>query len=189
MGSMKSLISLLITSPAFRLLLSDVFVTARDIVADVAADIAKVAAIVEVRAEQAEEVIRPADAELAGEKDRAGGVGVPALEELARAGKSVEENTAEITNLALNESEEKRRAIWSRLEDESPDRIRDTALHRITEACTLPMTASFLSNLQLDCSTGTGESSIHGGTHKAGGSIPKIYREAGHYCTNSRRSR
>lgn len=133
MASIRSLISLLITSRAFRLVISDILVTARDTIADVAADVAKVAAIIEVRAEQVEESIRPPESELSAAKDYAGGVGIPPLEDLANTGKSVQENTAEITNLALNESEEKRKNIWNRLEDESPDRIRDTALRRIAE--------------------------------------------------------
>jgi hypothetical protein len=132
-ASVRLLISLLITSNTFRHIISDVLVTARDILADVAVDVAKVAAILEVRAEQVEEAVRPTDGELAAGKFREGGIGVPALEELANSGKSVQELAAEATNMALEESEAKRKAIWDRLENESPDRMKETALERISE--------------------------------------------------------
>ena len=132
-ASVKPLVSLLLTSNAFRLIISDILVTARDILADVAVDVAKVAAIVEVRAEQLEEAVRPTDNEMASEKDHEGGIGVPALEDFAKAGQTIQDRAAEATNLALEESEAKRRAIWERLEDDSPDRIKETVLKRIVE--------------------------------------------------------
>jgi hypothetical protein len=140
-ASIRALISLLITSNTFRHIISDILVTARDILADIAVDVAKVAAILEVRAEQVEEAVRPTDAELAAGKVREGGIGVPALEELANTGKSVQELAAEATNMTLEESEAKRKAIWDRLENESPDRMKETALERISEVSrTLYMT-------------------------------------------------
>jgi hypothetical protein len=130
--SVRILISLLITSNTFRHIISDILVTARDILADIAVDVAKVAAIVEVRAEQVEEVVRPTDAELAAGKVREGGIGVPALEDLANTSQSVQERAAEATNMALKESEAKRKAIWGRLENESPERMKETVLERIS---------------------------------------------------------
>lgn len=141
-ASLRPLVSLLITSNAFRLIISDILVTARDILADVAIDVAKVAAIVEVRAEQVEEAVRPTNTEISTEKNQEGGVGVPALEDLANAGQSVQESAARATKLALEESEAKRKSVWQRLEDESPDRIKEVALKRITEV------SHFLPSLQ-----------------------------------------
>lgn len=132
-ASIRPLISLLITSNAFRLIISDILVTARDILADVALDVAKVAAIVEVRAEQVEEAVRPSDTEMASEKDRENGVGVPTLENLANVGESIQENAARTAKLAFEESEAKRKKVWERLEDESPDRVKEMVLKRITE--------------------------------------------------------
>jgi Family of unknown function (DUF5923) len=132
-ASVRLLISLLITSNTFRFILSGILVTARDILADIAVDVAKVAAILEARAEQVEEAVRPTNAELAAGKVRKGGIGVPALEELANTGISAQELAAEATNMALEESEAKRKALWDRLENESPDRIKEATIERISE--------------------------------------------------------
>jgi hypothetical protein len=132
-SSIRSLLSLVLTSSAFRLIISDILVTTRDILADVAMDVAKVAAVVEIRAEQLEEAVRPGDAELAGQKDQEGGVGVPSLESLAQSGQTIRNIASNATHSTIEEAEARRRAVWSRLGDEDPDRIKDTVLLRIRQ--------------------------------------------------------
>ncbi|CAG7851697.1 SubName: Full=Uncharacterized protein {ECO:0000313/EMBL:CCA68732.1} [Serendipita indica DSM 11827] len=132
-SSIQSLLSLLMTSHAFRLIISDVLVTARDILADVASDVAKVAALVEDRAEQLEESIRPTEVELASEKERQGGVGIPSLETLANRAEPIPERVAEVTKSAIQETEARRRAVWDRMEEEDPDRIKEAVLRRVRE--------------------------------------------------------
>lgn len=132
-SSVQSLLSLLITSSAFRLIISDILVTTRDILADVAMDVAKVAAVVEIRAEQLEETVRPGDAELAAQRDEEGGVGIPSLESLAQSGETVRNIAAKATQSTVEEAEARRRAIWTRLEDQDPDRVKETVLLRIRQ--------------------------------------------------------
>jgi Family of unknown function (DUF5923) len=172
--SIRPLISLLITSNAFRLIISDILVTARDILADVAVDVAKVAAIVEVGAEQVEEAVRPTDTELATGKDREGGVGVPSLEDLANVGQSVQERAAEATNMAVEESEAKRKAIWDRLENESPDRIKDTVLERVSEVSGISSVIQIENLWSTDHRTSASKSTIHCCTRYHGHSLPEI---------------
>lgn len=59
LSSTRTLIKLLLTSSAFRILISDILKTAREIAADVAADIQQVAAKIEITAEVIEETMRP----------------------------------------------------------------------------------------------------------------------------------
>lgn len=108
------------TSSAFRLILSDILVTSRDILADVAVDVAKVAAAVELRAGQIEEIIRPADSELRGESPP-----------LGQEGQKMPETAEQATRATVEETKAKRNDIWQRLENESPDRIKETVLKRI----------------------------------------------------------
>lgn len=124
-SSMWTLFSLLITSSAFRLILSDILVTSRDILADVAVDVAKVAAAVEMRAGQVEDIIRPPDSEL---PDRS-----PSLDTLSKEGQKVQEEAAETTRATVEETKEKQNKLWERLENESPDRIKETVLKRIEQ--------------------------------------------------------
>ncbi|KAG8834792.1 hypothetical protein FRC17_007109 [Serendipita sp. 399] len=132
-SSIRSLLLLLFTSNAFRLIISDVLVTARDILADVALDVAKVAAVVEVRAQQMEDAIRPETTELAADKRREGGIGVPSLELLASTSQSLQQTAADATHSTIEEIESNRRNIWQRLEDDDPNRIKETILRRIKE--------------------------------------------------------
>lgn len=141
-SSIWTLISLLMTSSAFRLILSDILVTSRDILADVAVDVAKVAAAVELRAGQVEEIIRPADSELRGES--------PSLDNLAQEGQKVQEIAAEATRATGEETKAKQDDIWQRLEDESPDRIKETILKRIGQVRSLLTKYQHIHNDLLD---------------------------------------
>ncbi|CAG8662724.1 3329_t:CDS:2, partial [Acaulospora colombiana] len=110
-------------------------------------DVAKVAAVVEIRAEQLEEAVRPGDAELAAQRDEAGGIGVPSLEGLAHTGETVRNIASKATQSTVEEAEARRRAIWTRLEDEDPDRIKETI---IEQAQTSPQyTAALMTMISL----------------------------------------
>ncbi|KAG8760217.1 hypothetical protein FRC14_003648 [Serendipita sp. 396] len=132
-SSIRSFMTLLITSNAFRIIISDILVTARDILADLAIDVAKVAAIIEVRAGQVENAIRPTDTELVDEKHREGGVGAPSFEQLAHASQSAQETAAGVTHSTLEEVESRRRNLWQKMREDDPDRVKETVLKRIEE--------------------------------------------------------
>jgi hypothetical protein len=134
-SSIWTLISLLVTSGAFRLILSDILVTSRDILADVAVDVAKVAATVELRASQLEEIIRPEDSELQRESPS-----------LAQEGQKMQETAEEATRATVEETKAKRHDIWQRLEDESPDKIKQTILKRIGQVKSLLTKYQHISN-------------------------------------------
>jgi len=120
--SLQTLFSLVLTSSAFRLLISDILVTAREILADTASDVAAVAAYVETRAEGVESTVRPDPHE--------GNAGVT-VEDAANQAKKVEGAVKDDLEKALKEAEMRKHVIEERLADESPDRIKQTIVERI----------------------------------------------------------
>ncbi|KAG9126944.1 hypothetical protein FRC07_001277 [Ceratobasidium sp. 392] len=121
-GSLRTLFSLLLTSSAFRHIISDILITAREIMADTASDVAAVAAYVETKAEDVEHTVRPDPHE--------GEAGITAEDAMDQAGKVNDTVKADLEK-ALKEAELKKHVIQERLADESPDRIRQTIVERI----------------------------------------------------------
>jgi Skp family chaperone for outer membrane proteins len=171
--------SLLVTSSAFRLILSDILVTSRDILADVAVDVAKVAAAVELRAGQVEEIIRPADSELQGESR--------SLDNLAQEGQKVQEIAAETTRATVEETKANRNDIWQRLEDESPDRIKETVLKRIGQVSSLLIKYQHIYNDLLDHRTSSVEPSVSRGFDNPRYTLPQICTAVGVHRRNTGR--
>lgn len=121
-NSLRTLVSLLFTSSAFRLLISDILVTARQILADTASDVATAAAYVETRAEDVEHTIRPDSHE--GEREIS-------VEEAARQATRVDQVVQEDLEKALKEAEMRRHVIQERLSEESPDRVKRAIVERV----------------------------------------------------------
>lgn len=109
-------------------------VVSREALADVAADVAKVAAAIEIRAEQVEEKIRPEGEEVAEDRAKHGDVGVPSLEDLANTGHEAREEIAGALDETKDEADERKDRIWSKLHDESPERLKERMLLRIQQA-------------------------------------------------------
>ncbi|KAG8734620.1 hypothetical protein FRC12_018453 [Ceratobasidium sp. 428] len=121
-GSLQTLLSLLLTSSAFRLLISDILVTTREILADTASDVAAVAAYVETKAEDVEHTVRPDPHE--------GEAGI-SVEDAMNQAEKVDDTVRADLEKALKEAEMRKHVIEERLADESPDRIKQTIVERI----------------------------------------------------------
>ncbi|KAI0369621.1 hypothetical protein BV20DRAFT_1077187 [Pilatotrama ljubarskyi] len=116
--SVYSLLYVLATSAAFRLVLSDVLLIARETAADVAAGVEQVAATVEKAAENVEETVRPGGGTVDDVREKASEVGERVVVELEGSGPvagRVRETKAE-------------------LQHESPDEIREATIRRLQEA-------------------------------------------------------
>ncbi|KDN50250.1 hypothetical protein RSAG8_01586, partial [Rhizoctonia solani AG-8 WAC10335] len=122
LASLRTLFSLLLTSSGFRLLISDILITTRQILADTASDVAAVAAYVETRAENVEETIRPGEHE--GEREIT-------VEDAAKQAQKVDDAVKEDLEKALKEAEMKKHVIGERLAEESPDRVKQTIMERV----------------------------------------------------------
>jgi hypothetical protein len=107
-SALHSLSSLLLTSSAFRLILSDAFLTLRELIADTAAKTGTLATAVERVAGAAEEATRPGASESAVVSEKADAA------------------IAEASSV-LDETRER----WARLARESPDRVREAVVGRI----------------------------------------------------------
>ncbi|KAG8741005.1 hypothetical protein FRC10_003464 [Ceratobasidium sp. 414] len=121
-GSLRTLFSLLFTSAAFRLLISDILVTTREILADTASDVAAVAAYVETKAEDVEHTVRP---------DPHEGETSMTVEDAMSQAKKLDNTVRADLEDALKEAEMKKHVIEERLADESPDRVKQTIVERI----------------------------------------------------------
>ncbi|KAG8684829.1 hypothetical protein FRC09_015123 [Ceratobasidium sp. 395] len=121
-GSLQTLLSLLLTSSAFRLLISDILITTREILADTASDVAAVAAYVETKAEDVEHTVRPDPHE--------GEAGI-SVEDAMNQAEKVDDTVRADLEKALKEAEMRKHVIEERLADESPDRIKQTIVERI----------------------------------------------------------
>jgi hypothetical protein len=126
--SLQTLFSLLLTSSAFRLLISDILITTREILADTASDVAAVAAYVETKAEDVEGTVRPGPHE--------GDAGIT-VEDAMNQAEKVEGTVKEDLEKALKEAEMRKHVIEERLADESPDRVKQTIVERIEAVSTV----------------------------------------------------
>lgn len=132
--SIKTLVTLLFTSSAFRLLLTDVFVTAREILADLAAQIGDVALAVESGAHVAEGVIRPSEEERNKEDATLEGhaeAGAPEVEDIRTEQAQVKVQAEKKILETVDQSTQKGKEAWQKLQQETPDRVRETVLERI----------------------------------------------------------
>jgi hypothetical protein len=125
--SLRTLISLFFTSSGFRLLISDILITSRQILADTVSDVAAVAAYVETRAEDVEQTIRPSSHE--GEREIT-------VEDVAKQAEKIDEAVKEDVEHALKEAEMKKHVIQERLTEESPDRVKQTIVERVEAVST-----------------------------------------------------
>ena len=114
-----TLVYTLATSAAFRLILTDVLLIARETVADVAGRIEQVAAVVEKAAEDVEQTVRPGGGTLDDVKGKAAEVSENATEDLAGNG-LVSENVSD---------------ILEKVRQESPDELRAAIIRRLQEVC------------------------------------------------------
>ncbi|KAI0746172.1 hypothetical protein C8Q76DRAFT_706217 [Earliella scabrosa] len=116
--SVYTLVYTLATSAAFRLILTNVLLIARETVADVAGRIEQVAAVVEKAAEDVEQTVRPGGGTLDDVKGKAAEVSEKATEDLAGHG-PVSENVSD---------------ILEKVRQESPDELRAAIIRRLQEA-------------------------------------------------------
>ncbi|KAJ1311509.1 hypothetical protein OPQ81_009995 [Rhizoctonia solani] len=120
--SLRTLLSLLLTSSAFRQIISDVLITTRQILADTASDVAAVAGYVETRAENVEQTIRPSEDE---------GNTEPTVEDAAKQAEKVDAAVREDMENALREAELRKHVVEERLTQESPDRVKEAIIERV----------------------------------------------------------
>lgn len=115
--SIYSLVYVLATSAAFRLILSDVFLIVRETTADVAARVGLAAAVVEKVAEDVEGTVRPGGGTVADVKAELGGFGDGIANELSGDG---------IVADGMRE-------IAAKVQQESPDAAKDAVIRRLQE--------------------------------------------------------
>ena len=115
--SAYTLVYTLATSVAFRLILSDVLLIARETVADVAARVEVVAATVEKVAENIEDTVRPGGGTVEDIKGKAAEASEKVTEELTGDG---------IIGQQLGELREK-------IQHQSPDELKAAVIHRLQE--------------------------------------------------------
>lgn len=139
--SAKTLVALLFTSSAFRLLLTDIFVTAREILADLAAQIGDVALAVESGARVAEGMVRPSEEERHREdatlEEPAEARG-PELEDIRTEQAQVKVEAEKKILETVDQSTQKGKEAWQKLQQQTPDRIRETILERVKSVCSCP---------------------------------------------------
>lgn len=111
------LVYVLATSAAFRLVLADVALIARETTADVAARVKQAAAVVEKVAEEVEGTVRPGGGTLADVKAEVGGLGDGLVNELSGDG---------IVAAGMRE-------IPAKVQQESPDAAKDAVIRRLQE--------------------------------------------------------
>ncbi|KAG9044478.1 hypothetical protein FS837_008096 [Tulasnella sp. UAMH 9824] len=132
--SVKTLVTLLFTSSAFRLLLTDIFVTAREILADLAAQIGDVALVVESGARVAEGVVRPSEEERHREDatlEEPAEARAPEVEDIRTEQAQVKVEAEKKILETVDQSTQKGKEAWQKLQQKAPDRIRETVLERI----------------------------------------------------------
>ncbi|KAI0699901.1 hypothetical protein C8T65DRAFT_831795 [Cerioporus squamosus] len=116
--SAYTLVYVLATSAAFRLILSDVLLVARETVADVAARVEVVAATVQKAAEDVEETVRPGKGTIEDIKGKAAEAGEKMTEELTGDG-TVSQQIDELRE---------------RIQHQSPDELKAAVIRRLQEA-------------------------------------------------------
>ncbi|KAF8320469.1 hypothetical protein DL93DRAFT_1849617 [Clavulina sp. PMI_390] len=122
--ALRTLASLVLTSSAFRLILSDILITSREIVADVAANVSNVAELVREEAVEVDEMVRPPTAEDAQSPDEV--LDTVDTEAVKNKGKDIIGLAEEIpTKLAQGVEE------GNELVPESTERIREAIVERV----------------------------------------------------------
>ncbi|KAI0697282.1 hypothetical protein BC835DRAFT_1339033 [Cytidiella melzeri] len=112
--AIRQLSTILLTSSTFRIILSDLFKIARELVADAAADVGRIAATIETSAGKVEEAVRPASA---------------TLEDTQFISEA--EHDVAIEASAVSEETQMR---WKHLSTESPERTKEAIVGRIQQA-------------------------------------------------------
>jgi hypothetical protein len=116
--SVRDLSTIVLTSATFRVILADLFKTAREITADTVADLGRVAATIEATADKIEEALRPEGT---------------ALEDIQITSKVAENDGI---NRASAVSEETR-ARWDHLGTENPERTKEAVIGRLQQVVSL----------------------------------------------------
>lgn len=124
-SALRTISSLFLTSATFRLLLSDTLIAAREILSDAAVDVAKVASLVENRALEVDDLVRPPP----------GTGGMEGLDDfdvevVKGKSKEVASGVGDIVDESIRETRRKEARSWTSLQD-SPDRIKETFLERV----------------------------------------------------------
>lgn len=117
----------MLTSTGFRLLATDIFVTAREILADAAVQVEDAADVVAGSAKTVESLVRPVEVEGKNPKPPSA---AEAEKLLSKEEKTAIEAEEEIKR-GFHESVEHEQRAWARLVDEGPDRISQTVRHRL----------------------------------------------------------
>ncbi len=117
MRAVYGLVYVLATSAAFRLVLSDVFLIARETAADVAVRVEQAAVVVGRVAEEVEGTVRPGGGTAADVKAAVGGLGDGIADELSEDG---------IVSDGM-------RAIAAKVQHDSPDAAKDAVIRRLQE--------------------------------------------------------
>lgn len=140
--SIQNLVSLLFTSSAFRLLLTDVFVTSRNVLADLVSSVGDAAQVVVSGANVVEGVVRPSEDEQKQVDDHKtnGDVAeqLPDTEEIRQKQAEIKVEVEKDILDTVNESKERGQEAWQKTMEESPDRIKETVIERIKAVSHLP---------------------------------------------------
>jgi hypothetical protein len=131
--SLRELIYLYSTSNAFRLIISDILVLWWEVMADMAANVANVAAAVEHCAEQLEEAIRPDSGELTGDCNAEGGIGIPSLEHLTQPVENARDQASRPMKETTAEASRQKDHLWNNIPGDNSDRVKTRVLDRIQE--------------------------------------------------------
>lgn len=123
--AVRTLASLLFTSSAFRLILSDVLITSREALADIVVDVSAMASFVQNRANQVEEFVRPPP----------GTGGLEGLDNfdaeiIKGKGKRISERVGDISDETAREARRRRSRTWNSLES-NPDRVKEAFIERV----------------------------------------------------------
>lgn len=122
---------LLFTSSAFRILLTDILVTIRAIAADFVAEVRDIAKVVESGAQTVETIVRPSEPELGPGQTPDETEDSPELEYNRKEQAKIKVEAEQELLDTVNTSTERGKAALDNLQQQSPDRIRDTIVDRI----------------------------------------------------------
>lgn len=139
LASLRDLTYLLFTSNAFRPVVSDVIMVWQEIVVDMAAQAAQVAAAVKLRAEQLE-TIRP-DSE---ERDRnaEGRTGAPSLEDMTQSGANARERASMAVRETTTEANRGKGHMWNNIQGDNPGRVKTRVLNRTQQVYSMAIQLS-----------------------------------------------
>ncbi|KAG8991963.1 hypothetical protein FRB94_012125 [Tulasnella sp. JGI-2019a] len=131
--SVQNLISLLFTSSAFRLLLTDIFVTGRGIIADLIHSAGEVAQAVASGADVVEGVVRPTEDEQkqVDEHQTDADEQLPSTEEIRTKQAEIKVDAEKKILDTVNKGKQKGQEAWEEAKQESPDRVKETVIERI----------------------------------------------------------